>query len=260
MNTIIATLLIIGLTVPSGFAQNQALQKAIRAQNTAESLINRGDLSGSGNFISVHGLNPAPKQLIGNALLDENWNKSTFLLYKNQELISGYLVRYNIAENEFELMQVAAEKVYRLQASVVQNVAWIDSNTGKTRYFVNGMDYQEEGAPIAGFFEVLVDGEIPYFRRTKAILKKANYNTALMVGNPNDEIVKRDIYYYLEGNTVIEVPKTRKKILEVFPDKQSELEAFIKQNNLYFKDENDVIRLFEYYNSLFEGYQPLHSE
>jgi hypothetical protein len=241
---------------PMGFedATGAALQKTIRATNIAELFNKRPNFIG-GN--AIYGIPPEPKKLQGNFYLDTKWNKASILLYKNEELIEGYFVRYNINSNTFELRSENSEEATTVPGLRVRNIVWIDSEHGVPRYFINGMDFKEEGSPIAGFFEVLVDGKMPLVRRTIASIKESNYNQALMVGEPDDRVVKRYVYYYVEGKNIIEIPSNKKKLFPIFGDSQSEMEAFADTNRLNLKEASSLFSLFTQYNSKFEGFDPL---
>ncbi|NND61727.1 MAG: hypothetical protein HKN48_00885 [Flavobacteriaceae bacterium] len=47
-----------------------------------------------------------------------------------------------------------------------------------------------------------------------------------------------------------EVPKSKSKIVKIFPGKESEMKSAIKKNRLNTNKETDLIRLIRYYNSL----------
>jgi hypothetical protein len=251
-------LLVLGVTIHSpAFAQTEALEKTIRATNIQELLRNRPNFVG-GNMI--YGIPDEPKRLLGNYYLDPKWNKATLMLYKEDKIIPDRLVRYNIASNQFEVIAPGADEVTTIPGLRVQNLVWIDSVHQVPRYFVNGMDYKEEGVPVSGFYEVLVDGELPLVRRTVASVKRSNYNTALMVGNKNDEIKKKNIYYYVVDGEVMEVPRKRKQLIKVFEDKADEVQRFMEESQVNLKDNSGLYMVFSYYNSLFEGYDPLWPE
>jgi len=236
-------------------AQTESLQKTIRATNIQHTLTTRPDFQG-GNMI--YGIPDAPKQMLGNYYLDTKWNKSTLMLYKNDEILMDQWVRYNIASNQFEILSPEDNSVKTLPGLRVQNLVWVDSLHRVPRYFINGMDLKEKGSPISGFYEVLVDGELSLIRRTIATVKRSNYNTALMIGNKDDEIKKRDTYYYIQGNEVIEVPRSQKKLIKLFvEDKQVEVEQFINENDPNLKEVSGLYTVFSYYNSLFEIGEPL---
>ena len=230
-----------------------ALQKTIRATNVSRLLVERP------NFIAntIYGIPPEPKKLEGNFYLDNKWNVASILLYREQTVLEGFRVRYNINSNMFELMEPENNLVTTMPGLRIQNIVWMDSSYKVPRYFVNGMDFKDEGVPISGFFEVLVEGELPLMRRTMAIFKESNYNTALMVGNRNDQIIKRNVYYYLKGKDLYEVPKKRKDLYLIFGDKAEEMEEFVEGNEMDLKKNGSIFQLFTYYNSRFPGFVPI---
>lgn len=234
-----------------------ALQKTIRSANVSRLLVERPNFVGGNMF---YGIPPAPKEVVGNFYLDTKWNLASILLYRDQEVLEGFRARYNINSNQFELMEPENNLVSVMPGLRVQNIVWMDSAYKVPRYFVNGMDFRDEGAPISGFFEVIVEGELPLMRRTLAVFKESNYNVALMVGNRNDEIIKRNVYYYLKGKDLYEVPKKRKEIFEIFGDKAAEMEKFAEDNSINFKEKSSIFTLFTYYNSLFPGFVPIMSQ
>lgn len=215
------------------------------------------------NFVGgnmIMGIPPEPKKVEGNNYLDTKWNAASILLYRDQQLLEGFRARFNIVSNMFELMEPENNLVSVMPGLRIQNIVWVDSTYKVPRYFVNGMDFLDEGVPISGFFEVLVEGELPLMRRTMAILKESNYNAALMVGERNDQIIKRNYYYYLIGKNLMEIPKNRKKFYLIFEDKAQEIEEYANENHLDVKQPSDVFKVFTYYNSQFPGFEPIMSQ
>ncbi|PSL07577.1 carboxypeptidase-like regulatory domain-containing protein [Cecembia rubra] len=241
---------------PTGFEnpEDMALQKTIRATNIAELFSRRPNFLG-GN--QVYGIPPEPKRLIGNFYLDTKWNKASILLYKDMEILEGYFVRYNISSNNFEMRDESSEQVTVIPGFRVQNIVWIDSEHNIPRYFVNGMDFREDGSPISGFFEVLVDGQMPLLRRTEAVIKPSNYNQALMIGERNDQIIKRNVYYYLKEREIIHIPKEKRKFFKIFGESGAELEQFVKTNSVNIRQPSGYFTIFTQYNSKFDGFESL---
>ncbi|WP_332910516.1 hypothetical protein [Algoriphagus boritolerans] len=97
------------------------------------------------------------KKLEGNFYLDTKWNVASILLYRDQTVLEGFRVRYNINSNMFELMEPENNLVTTMPGIRIQNIVWMDSAYKVPRYFVNGMDFKEDNTPISGFFEVLVE-------------------------------------------------------------------------------------------------------
>ncbi|RZS97639.1 hypothetical protein BC751_3255 [Cecembia calidifontis] len=241
---------------PMGYENpdDMALQKTIRATNIAELFSKRPNFIG-GN--QVFGIPPEPKRLIGNYYLDPKWNKASILLYKDMEVVEGYFVRYNISSNNFEMRDGGSDQVSIIPGFRVQNIVWVDSEHNIPRYFVNGMDFKLEGSPISGFFEVLVEGQMPLLRRTEAVIKPSNYNQALMIGERNDQIIKRNVYYYLKDKEIILIPKEKRKFYKIFGEYAAEIEQFVKDNAVNIRQPSGYFTIFTQYNSKFEGFESL---
>ncbi|MBW3468004.1 carboxypeptidase-like regulatory domain-containing protein [Arthrospiribacter ruber] len=234
--------------------EENALQKTIRATNISELFTKRPNFIG-GN--QVFGIPPEPKRLEGNFYLDPKWNKASILLYRDYEVLEGYFARYNISTNTFELRVDEEDMITTLPGLRVQNIVWVDESANVPRYFVNGMDFKEDGVPISGFFEVLVEGQLPLVRRTIASIRSSNYNEALMVGERNDQVKKRNSYYYIQDKNIHKVPTSRKKLVAIFGEQSEEMESFIKDNSLNLKSPSGLFTIFTHYNSRFDGYEPL---
>lgn len=232
-----------------------ALQKTIRATNIITLLNERPNMA-NGNS-AIQGIAAEPSKVIGDSYLDSKWNTATLLLYKNQQLLEGYNVRYNVTANIFETIQPEGKSIIQIQGSKIQNLVWIDSTYSVPRYFVNGMDFLEDKIPISGFFEVLVDGDLPLMRRTKIILKESNYNETLMVGNRDHELIKRDVYYYLKGKDLTEIPTKRKFFYELFGEDAGSIKDFVEANEMSLKDPNSLFQIFTYYNSKFPDFESI---
>lgn len=132
-----------------------ALQQTIRATNITRLFNERPNLIG-GNLI--YGFPPEAAKVEGNNYLDPKWNTASLLLYRDQKLLEGYRIRFNITSNLFETIAPESSQVTTIPGLRVQNFVWVDSIYMVPQYFVNGMDFLDEGSPISGFFEILVDG------------------------------------------------------------------------------------------------------
>lgn len=225
-------------------AQTSAIPNNIRASYTMESL---SDATALGKNEILYGV-PAPAgKVIGDTYLSTHWRKSVIQLYKDDKVVEGYDVRYDIQADALDVKTTAGVKV--LDGKRIRSFSWQDSSRLEPVFFVNAHDYKLNGVPVAGFFEVLVDGSAPLFKRTELYVKKANYNVSFDVGSRDDKILKQSSYYMGDGQRVAEVGSTKKKIIALFGDKADVMEKYIDDNSLSPKKEMDLVRVFQYYNS-----------
>lgn len=225
--------------------QSSAIPANIRASYAVESL---SDAAAIGRNEVIYGVPAPPGKVIGDTYLSTMWRKSAIQLYKDDRIIEGYDTRYDIHADALDVKTTAGVKM--LEGRRIRSFSWRDSSRIEPVFFVNAQDFKLEGTPMTGFFEVMADGRAPLLKRTVLQIKKANYNVSFDVGSRDDKILKRADYYMATGNDVVEVGTSKKKMLPLFGDKAAEVEKFIDDNSLSLKKEGDLVKLFEYYNSL----------
>ena len=88
-------------------------------------------------------------------------------------------------------------------------------------------------------------------KRITKTFRQADYKNLYSIDVRYDAF--RDVFsYYLlkSDQTLTKLKLSGKSIIDVLGDRQDDLKAFIKQENLNFKTENDAILLVKRYDSL----------
>ena len=220
----------------------------VRAVNTIERLT---DSNGLGTNEMMYGIPLPPGKVIGDTYLYPQWKRSAILLYDGNKLLEGFPIRYDIKADDLDVKSKNGVKV--LAGKNVKSFIWVDSLLAEPTYFINAKEYKLNGVPLSGFFEVLVDGKAPLFKKMLVTVKKADYNVQLSIGSRDDKILKNPEYYYSTGDEVIESPSSNKKLLPMFGDMKSEMGRFIDENDLSAKNEDDLIMIFKHYNTLLKS-------
>jgi len=142
------------------------------------------------------------------------------------------------------------------QDKKAQTLAFVDHvNEFKINYVANNKPYEKvfrngfkniPGSSEASFFEVLSDGTAQLLKKTTKVQAETREYNAPVVKN-FEENAK---YYLIVSGKVIPFKKDKKFILENLPNKRTELEAYIKTNNINLKDDADLAKLISYYNSM----------
>ena len=217
----------------------------VRATNTIERLT---DSNGLGNNEMMYGI-PIPEgKVIGDTYLNTEWRKSVILLYEGNKLLEGYPIRYDIKIDELDVKTASGVKV--LSGKNVKSFVWTAAPEEAANYFINAKEFRDDGVPLTGFFEVLVDGNTPLFKKTNVTIKKADYNATLSIGSRDDKILKNSTYFLADGNKVYELPGNKKKFLALFKGKANEIEAYMDANDLSVKKEEELVLIFKHCNSL----------
>ena len=219
--------------------------KNIRAANTLEYLF---DANGLANFENLYGIPLEPGNVVGNSYLNDNWRRTTFLLYDVEKMLEGYHSRYEIGQNQFEIKTTDGIKV--LNGKKVKSFVCMDTLTKVPHYFINGLDYEnEENVRQSGFFEVMTEGSLTLLSKMQVSVKEPTYNEKLDMGNPDTRILKKTRYYVIANHKLKEVPSSRKKFLPLFGEHAPAIETFIKTNKLSLDEASHLKAIFEYYNA-----------
>lgn len=241
------TITAVCLMLPLAAQQGTIVPANIRAINTLERLTYAN--GGNGNEM-IYGVALPEGKVIGDTYLATNWRRSAILLYAAEKLLEGFSVRYDIRSDELDVKTDKGIKV--LSGRDIRSFTWIDSLKAKPSFFINAKEFKNDGVPLTGFLEVLSDGKTPLFKKMNISVKKADYNVALSVGSRDDKILKHPGYYMLSGNQneVVAIPATKKKLLLLFQAKSEEMEKYISANDLSVKKEDDLVKIFSYYNTI----------
>lgn len=103
------------------------------------------------------------------------------------------------------------------------------------------------GLNSKSFFEVLADGKCQLLKKTtKKIKQEVVYGST----ESDKNFIATNRYYIETPEKGILVKKDKKSILAALAGKQAELETYIKNNNIDFKSDEDLIKLITYYNTI----------
>lgn len=233
---------ILALLLPVVVGAQYAIPPQIRARNAVDAIA-KGGLNDVSNVI--YGLPAPPGVTLGDNYLDPKWNVGTVML-STDDMIERYAMRYDLKSQSLEIRTQSAIKL--LDVKKVKSLVWIDSATSAPHYFINAASFKLGDVPLMGLLEVLSDGSIPLLRRATLHLKPADYNPALDVGSRDATIYKKYALYYSVNGSLSEAKG--KKLLEAFGDKKTEVEVYMKQKNLGTRADHDILRVFDYYNSI----------
>jgi hypothetical protein len=151
--------------------------------------------------------------------------------------------RYNVFQDVMEYQQGGRAMVLDPSASIkkvkLQNTTFVVDKyvlDGKTKY---------------GYLMLLDSGKAMLYAR-----KVVKYLPPKKGANPDgtDQVAefKRvpDVFYFKIGNNELQDIKNIKSMIAAFPDKQEELTRFAKQEKISPRNQDEVVKLVKYYNSL----------
>nr|MBC7613770.1 hypothetical protein [Pseudopedobacter sp.] len=97
------------------------------------------------------------------------------------------------------------------------------------------------------FYDVLFDGKVKLLNKQyKTLLEVRPYNSATI----EKSFVDHNDYYLVKGSKIERIRNSKKDFLDIFSDKSAQIEVFIKNEKIDFKNNDDLVKVFNYYDSL----------
>jgi hypothetical protein len=104
-----------------------------------------------------------------------------------------------------------------------------------------------EGSTPASFFEVLSDGKIQLIKKfNKVVFESQNIGSA----SKTKGFLDKTKYYLVNNGKALPVKNDKKSLLAALGDKQAQMEDYIKTNKVNFKNDGQLGKLVDYYNTL----------
>ncbi len=205
---------------------------------------NRGGLSGSGlKYNDGSYINEKDADVKGSPFLFDDWKKGNVLL-KTKERIDSVLIKYNLYA---DMLQVKVdEQEYQFNIDVMEFLL-PDPVSKETALFRSGFN------PVAGmneksFYQVLYDG------KTKLLVKYKKLITSELTSTPGVKakvFEDQKLYFILTASGRMEkIRKKNKGILDLLDGKKEELKKMVETNKLKLADDEEIIKILEYYDSL----------
>lgn len=184
--------------------------------------------------------------LEGNKVLYEEFINSRIILKDDTCIYKDIPVRINIYENALEVNYKGEVKY--LPVDKIDKIELQSQN----RPFLTQNSFNEKLSAPVGFYKLLYDQQSTLLCHYSYKIKEANYNVQLDVGQEYDEVVIERDYYLIVDNEMIKLEKNRKKLFKQLGE-EKEVRDFLKQHRINPKDEQDLVKLLEFYDSAFNN-------
>ncbi|HAN17709.1 MAG: hypothetical protein A2X13_03685 [Bacteroidetes bacterium GWC2_33_15] len=195
-----------------------------------------GDLKG---YVDIN--NNSLEEIEGSSFFNENWLKATIKITNKDEFIVDSL-KYDIYSDNLLFLYKGVEYYISNKKDIIS----FTIGNSKFIHYTNNEDNTKS------FFEILNDDE-------KLILVK-KYNCFIVEGKKSDGINPGNIdrykitndYYTIFNNNSAQLFKNKKNnLLELMSDQKVAIEKYIYENRLKMKNEDDLVAIFKYYNTIF---------
>jgi hypothetical protein len=173
----------------------------------------------------------------GSPFLNETFVEGEIYTFKNKFI--GIPLRYNIFYDNMEFKQNNA--VLTLVAEPIIKKVIFGGNT----FIVEPM-----GKGKFGFLALLDSGKVVLMSKKVVMLREKKKGTGFEEASPAKFIRGQDLYFYKIGERGITKVSSLKSLIESLPDRQDDVNQFVKKEKISVKKEEDLVKVIKYYNSL----------
>lgn len=186
---------------------------------------------------------------------DKETENATGIPYINKAFalgnISGVeeavLIKYNAYKDEMELNS-GDDKVFILPKEKEFNTLTLKSGT-----VYKFVEFDNDGKNAKGYMvERFSNDNASLLKRERITLipEKQPVNGYGSYVPPKFEKVADEYFIQLKDKNAVAFPKNKKKVIELFPSKKAEVEAYFKANKVSFKEEADMIKITQFIATL----------
>lgn len=183
----------------------------------------------------------------GDYYLNPHWQEG-FITLKTGQTFQKYPLKYDIENDMLEIK--ASNEVKILRGERVASFTWQDVARQQEVRYINSHDYQLEGTPLIGFFEVVVDGPVQLLSKVETEVKDPTYVEGLDVGKRYSEIVKKEVYYLSDKSKVLQQVSNKKEVWEYVGDQKGEVKQYMKEQKLGVNQKDDLARVVTFINQM----------
>lgn len=208
-----------------------------------ENLRELGSTDGTGNVRTFDNRYQGVK---GSPYVFEEWFPGEVYLNNKQKVVINDL-NYNCFDNEIAYKDPATEAIRLINRYMVD---FFQLDIGDEN--LSFVPVKLEDGEDAVFAELLYDFSSKVYKVYRKEFLKANYEGGYSADRKYDEFVdKSDLFVLKKGDdTIYKIKKSKKHIISIFPDKEKEMSAYIKENKLDLKQDDSIVKLMSYYDSL----------
>jgi hypothetical protein len=191
-----------------------------------------------------------PAGVVGSVYLNENWKETTLKLKKETYGVSeleGVKMKLDLKTNTMEFQTDKGIKV--IGGANVESFVWKNDLQSDDETYINCDKFSFENTKLLGFAHVISPGKkVSLVQHQYLEFVQADYNVALDVGSKDHKYLKKNKLYLLKDNQLI--PVNKKSIAIAMADKKQQIGQYKKDQKLNLKDQQDLVSLIAYYNSL----------
>ncbi len=177
----------------------------------------------------------------------ELWHEGR-LITSSGDTLRG-LIKYDLQTDIIQFSYPNSQKAEAFAPRKVLFFEIFDATVRQYRMFFS-LPYSPSGSYGAlSFFELLAEGKITLLCREA--LEYRTYNSPFLYGSFSRQVLVYKYFFMDDKGRIVEFTGKRSELMNRFGIDAAEIDKYIRQNRLRIDDRNDLIKIIEYYNSLF---------
>ena len=209
---------------------------------TRDHLVRVGNLAPAGS--SVESFDIRESKVKGSPYLYDDW-VSGKIVFDNGDEMENLQLNFDLHSN---LLEIKMDQVVKVALpKQVRSVSIFHQPEESSRFIPVAEFRTEEGEAAEGFAQVLYDGKIKLVKKNLIEIHKPTYRPSHDVGSLDYTIRKKEKLYLLEEGILKEVKRKSD-----FGKWSKKMKAYARENNLRFRNEEDLVQLVRHYDSLLD--------
>lgn len=178
----------------------------------------------------------------GTPLLTTTWLKG-LVKFTNGTTYKADFLKYDLEKDQVYFKDTKSDNLLQFSLPVSEFSLVIGQ---ENLVFRSGYVAVDRNKP-SSFYQVLVEGGVQLLKhRVKQPFDERAFNSATTT-----RTYKEDEYFYVaKNNTPVKIKKDKKQVLAALGNHAADLEAYITEEKLNLKNEEDLMKLIVFYNSL----------
>lgn len=177
----------------------------------------------------------------GEFFLNEEWLEGT-VYFTTKQMVRNDSIRYFVFGKEMHIS-------HKGKTMAIINQASMDSIVFGNHRFVY-TEFYFGSKLVRDYLNLLSDKYIKLYKHYSNKFIKAKEVSGYQEQASDKYVINEEYYIGMEGEPPQFFNPTKKNVMALFSNKKNEVLEYAKLNNLKFKNEKDLIRIFNYYGSL----------
>lgn len=235
------------LSITTVFAQDNKVQDAILVNNLP-------NVSGapSGALTSMNAYDTRYEGTKGSKYFINEWLTGELIFVKeNTKAPKTVPLKYDSHTKEVLFKRSVGDSIV-VNPNQIKGFIINDAANNASYPFVKVEGIRTEGGVVpVCYLMVLYKNKTSLLKYVSKIMQKANYSGAFSVDRRYDAYEDNSEYFIQKPDGSLSRTKLKKSsVIKALDDKKDQLEAYIKKENIAFKNEYDLARVVDYYNTL----------